>query len=342
MPNRWEVAHHLNPHHANANGDPDHDGLNNIGEFRHGTRPHSRDTDDDGVEDGDEVHDGCTSTDPTDSDTDNDGAEDGQEDTDGDGTDDADDDAEDNCQGDDGPGRRWRRGRALRRVADARSAEQPPRSASPPGPPGGRAVVCSDGVGRELAGQVGVRPAPDDGAVAGVLERLRSRRAGGAGRAGRRARRATGPSNSTPGRGRSASSSASASGMPSPVLALTTTECGSRCFSRASTIGSAASALLTTMISGTLSAPISASTSRTAAIWPSGSACEPSTTWRTRSESATSSSVDRNASTSWWGRWRTKPTVSLIVYTRPSLVVVRRVVGSRVANSASSTSTPAR
>ena len=39
--------------------------------------------------------------------------------------------------------------------------------------------------------------------------------------------------------------------MPSPVLALTTTECGSSRCSRASTSGSAASALLITTISGT-------------------------------------------------------------------------------------------
>ena len=55
MPNRWELAHHLNPHHANANADPDRDGLRNLGEFRHGTRPHSSDSDDDGMDDGDEV-----------------------------------------------------------------------------------------------------------------------------------------------------------------------------------------------------------------------------------------------------------------------------------------------
>ena len=101
MPNRWEISHHLDPHHANANGDPDHDGLRNLGEFRHGTLPHSDDTDHDGVEDGSEVHDGCAATDPTDADTDNDGVEDGQEDTDGDGVDDANDATEDNCQGDD-------------------------------------------------------------------------------------------------------------------------------------------------------------------------------------------------------------------------------------------------
>ncbi|OLT46793.1 hypothetical protein BJF88_04140 [Cellulosimicrobium sp. CUA-896] len=57
--------------------------------------------------------------------------------------------------------------------------------------------------------------------------------------------------------------------------------------------------------------------------------------------SPTSSSVDRNASTSWCGSARTKPTVSASVYTRPSSVRVRRTVGSSVANRAFSTSTPA-
>ena len=79
------------------------------------------------------------------------------------------------------------------------------------------------------------------------------------------------------------------------------------------TIGSAASALLMTISSRTSVASMSASTSRTAAIWPSGLGCEPSTTCSSRSASATSSSVERNASTSWWGRCRTNPTVSLIV-----------------------------
>ncbi len=101
MPDHWEITHHLDPHRANAKGDPDRDGLSNLGEFRHGTRPHNDDTDDDGIEDGPEVHDGCLATDPTDADTDDDGTEDGQEDTDGDGVDDAQDQVEDNCQGDD-------------------------------------------------------------------------------------------------------------------------------------------------------------------------------------------------------------------------------------------------
>jgi hypothetical protein len=100
MPNSWEIRHHLNPHHANAKRDADHDGLKNIAEFRHSTDPQDADTDDDGVEDEAEVHDGCMSTDPTDADTDGDGVEDGMEDTDGDGIDDADDAVEDNCMGD--------------------------------------------------------------------------------------------------------------------------------------------------------------------------------------------------------------------------------------------------
>ena len=57
-----------------------------------------------------------------------------------------------------------------------------------------------------------------------------------------------------------------------------------------------------TMTSRTSVASTSASTVRTAEIWPSGSGCEPSTTCSSRSASATSSSVDRNASTSWCGR----------------------------------------
>ena len=100
MPNRWEVAHHLDPHRANAGGDKDHDGLRNLAEYRHHTDPAAEDTDGDGDDDGDEVHDGTSTTDPTDADTDDDGIEDGQEDTDDDGIDDAEDEVEDNCDGD--------------------------------------------------------------------------------------------------------------------------------------------------------------------------------------------------------------------------------------------------
>ena len=45
----------------------------------------------------------------------------------------------------------------------------------------------------------------------------------------------------------------------------------------------------------------------------------------TRSDWATSSNVDRNASTNWCGRCRTNPTVSDNVYTRPSAARDRRV-----------------
>ncbi len=60
-----------------------------------------------------------------------------------------------------------------------------------------------------------------------------------------------------------------------------------------------------------------------------------------RSAPEISSSVERNASTSWWGRCRTNPTVSVSVNSCPSGVVAFRTVGSSVANSAFSTSTPA-
>ncbi|SLH25252.1 Uncharacterised protein [Mycobacteroides abscessus subsp. abscessus] len=84
----------------------------------------------------------------------------------------------------------------------------------------------------------------------------------------------------------------------------------------------------------------SAITSRTALIWPAGSGSEPSTTCSSRSAPVTSSSVERNASTSWVGRCRTNPTVSVNTTSRPSSSSARRVVGSRVANSASCTRTP--
>ena len=66
-----------------------------------------------------------------------------------------------------------------------------------------------------------------------------------------------------------------------------------------------------------------------------------STTWTSRSASATTSSVLLNASTSPWGSWRTKPTVSVSSTGSPPGRASRRVVGSRVANRRSSTSTPA-
>lgn len=99
MPNRWEVNHGLNANRANARGDKDHDGLRNIGEFRHRTDPTDVDSDDDGSDDVDEVrHHG---TDPNDADSDDDGIDDGNEDSDDDGIDDEDeDDADEVCDDD--------------------------------------------------------------------------------------------------------------------------------------------------------------------------------------------------------------------------------------------------
>ena len=80
MPNRWEVAHHLDAHRANARGNPDRDRLGNLAEFRHHTNPRDEDTDNDGDDDGDEVRDGRASTNVRDADTDDDGVRDGDED----------------------------------------------------------------------------------------------------------------------------------------------------------------------------------------------------------------------------------------------------------------------
>ena len=74
---------------------------------------------------------------------------------------------------------------------------------------------------------------------------------------------------------------------------------------------------------------------------PAASGAEASTTWTSRSASTTTSSVDWNASTSWWGSLRMKPTVSVSSTDSPPGSDSRRVVASSVANSRSSTSTPA-
>ena len=98
--------------------------------------------------------------------------------------------------------------------------------------------------------------------------------------------------------------------MPSPVTALSATEPSCVARSRSASSG-ARSALLNATSSGTWSAPISASTSRTARMLPPTSGALASTTWTSRSASTATSSVDRNASTSWWGSLRMNPTVSV-------------------------------
>jgi hypothetical protein len=51
---RWEKKHHLSLHVNQARKDQDHDGLKNRGEFRAQTDPRDDDSDNDGIEDGDE------------------------------------------------------------------------------------------------------------------------------------------------------------------------------------------------------------------------------------------------------------------------------------------------
>ncbi len=81
---------------------------------------------------------------------------------------------------------------------------------------------------------------------------------------------------------------------------------------------------------------------RTASIWSSSVGDEASATCSTRSASATSSSVDRKASTRSCGSLPTNPTVSEITARRLPGSSSRRVVGSSVANSWSATRTSAR
>src|SRR6478735_11979880 len=54
IPDRWEKRHHLSLHVNQARRDQDRDHLDNRGEFKAGDNPRDRDTDNDGVMDGDE------------------------------------------------------------------------------------------------------------------------------------------------------------------------------------------------------------------------------------------------------------------------------------------------
>lgn len=56
MPDWWEIKYGLNPQStADANADPDGDGLTNAEEYQSGTNPHASDTDGDGYSDGEEL-----------------------------------------------------------------------------------------------------------------------------------------------------------------------------------------------------------------------------------------------------------------------------------------------
>jgi hypothetical protein len=54
IPDKWEKRHDLSLKVVQTRRDQDRDGLNNLGEFRAGTDPRDRDSDDDGVRDGKE------------------------------------------------------------------------------------------------------------------------------------------------------------------------------------------------------------------------------------------------------------------------------------------------
>lgn len=54
IPDRWEKQHHLSLKVKQTRRDQDHDGLNNLGEWRGRTDPRDADTDDDGISDDDE------------------------------------------------------------------------------------------------------------------------------------------------------------------------------------------------------------------------------------------------------------------------------------------------
>ncbi len=54
IPDRWEARHHLSLKVNQARRDPDRDGLDNRGEYKAGLDPRDSDTDNDGIDDGNE------------------------------------------------------------------------------------------------------------------------------------------------------------------------------------------------------------------------------------------------------------------------------------------------
>jgi hypothetical protein len=54
IPDRWEKRHHLSLHVKQTRRDQDEDGLTNLGEYKAGMNPRDADSDDDGLDDGDE------------------------------------------------------------------------------------------------------------------------------------------------------------------------------------------------------------------------------------------------------------------------------------------------
>jgi hypothetical protein len=88
IPDRWEKKFHLSVKVNQANKDQDRDKVDNRNEFREGTNPRDKDSDNDGVKDGREDRDrdglnnrneDASANDPVDQDTDDDGTDDGEE-----------------------------------------------------------------------------------------------------------------------------------------------------------------------------------------------------------------------------------------------------------------------
>ena len=126
--------------------------------------------------------------------------------------------------------------------------------------------------------------------------------------------------------------------MPSPFRALMRTAPGSRMASSGSVT---ASHLFSTGMTGCPAAPSSSSRSWVTRRCSPASGLEASQIFSRMSAVAACSNVDLKASTRWWGRRRMRPTVSMSMTVLPQGSFKARAVGSRVAKSLSSASTPA-
>jgi hypothetical protein len=88
IPDKWEKKFHLSLKVNQANKDQDRDRVDNMNEFREGTNPRDKDSDNDGKKDGREdrdrdglnnMNEDASANDPVDQDTDDDEIEDGEE-----------------------------------------------------------------------------------------------------------------------------------------------------------------------------------------------------------------------------------------------------------------------